>query len=148
LHRSNGFGDDFPAASADRHFRSLRQLLGSPPSSRTRRYDSKPMIDAARRPGSSNTPAVPARTAITSGNKATSLIPPREARRLQLRHCYAYPTSRLLNPASRVGRCTESFGTTMLWRMTLQRRRGKSPLAIESIDDRYCHSPCGVMPFR
>jgi hypothetical protein len=33
-----------------------------------------------------------------------------------------------------------------LWKMTLQRRRGKSPLAIESIDDRYCRSPRGVMP--
>jgi hypothetical protein len=32
------------------------------------------------------------------------------------------------------------------WRMTLQRWRGKSPLAIESIDDRYCRSPRGVMP--
>src|SRR5262245_50520430 len=33
----------------------------------------------------------------------------------------------------------------MLWRMTLQRRRGKSPLAIESIDDRYCHLPRGAV---
>jgi hypothetical protein len=32
--------------------------------------------------------------------------------------------------------------------MTLQRLRGKSPLAIESIDDRYCRSPCGVMLLR
>jgi hypothetical protein len=29
--------------------------------------------------------------------------------------------------------------------MTLQRRREKSPLAIESIDDRYCRSPRAVM---
>jgi hypothetical protein len=29
----------------------------------------------------------------------------------------------------------------MLWRMTLQRRRGKSPLAMESINGRYCRSP-------
>jgi hypothetical protein len=36
---------------------------------------------------------------------------------------------------------TESFGTTMLWRVTLQRRQGKSPLAIESIDDRNCRLP-------
>jgi hypothetical protein len=79
LHRSNGFGDDFPAASADRHFRSLRQPLGSQPSSGTGRRGSQPMIDAGRRPGSTNTPAVPARTAATSGNKVTSLLPPREA---------------------------------------------------------------------
>jgi hypothetical protein len=59
LHRSNGFGDDFPAASADRHFRSLRQPPGSQPSSRTGRCGSQPMIDAGRRPGSSNTPQCP-----------------------------------------------------------------------------------------
>jgi hypothetical protein len=35
---------------------------------------------------------------------------------------------------------------TMLWRVTLQRRQGKSPLAIESIDDCYCRLPRGVMP--
>lgn len=28
-----------------------------------------------------------------------------------------------------------------LWRVILQRRRGKSPIAIESIGDRYCRSP-------
>jgi len=32
--------------------------------------------------------------------------------------------------------------------VTLQRRRGKSPFAIESIDDRYCRSPRGVLPQR
>jgi hypothetical protein len=58
--------------------------------------------------------------------------------RLRLRRCFAYRASWLLKLASRLGGGTESFGTTMLWRMTLQRRRGKSPLAIESIDDRYC----------
>src|SRR5206468_7246439 len=38
-----------------------------------------------------------------------------------------------------------SFGPTMLWRVTLQRRRGKSPLAIESINDRNCRFPRGVI---
>jgi hypothetical protein len=33
----------------------------------------------------------------------------------------------------------------MLWKMILQCRRGKSPLAIESIDDRYCRTPRGVI---
>jgi hypothetical protein len=47
----------------------------------------------------------------------------------------------------RVGFGAESFGTTMLWRVTLQRRQGKSPLAIESIDNRYCRRR-GVMPSR
>ena len=37
----------------------------------------------------------------------------------------------------RVGFGAKSFGTTMLWRVILQRQQGKSPLAIESIDDRY-----------
>src|SRR3954454_1488528 len=46
----------------------------------------------------------------------------------------------------RVRSCTESFGTTMLWRVTLQGQQGKSPLAIESIDDRYCHLPRCMMP--
>jgi hypothetical protein len=46
----------------------------------------------------------------------------------------------------RVGRGTQSLGTTMLWRLTLQRRRGKSPLAMESINDRYCRSLRGVTP--
>jgi hypothetical protein len=32
--------------------------------------------------------------------------------------------------------------------MALQRRQEKSPLAIESIDDRYGRSPCVVMPLR
>jgi hypothetical protein len=31
--------------------------------------------------------------------------------------------------------------------MILQGQRGKSPLAMESINDRYCRSPCGVTPF-
>jgi hypothetical protein len=35
-------------------------------------------------------------------------------------------------------------GTTVLWRVTLQHRQGKSPLAIESIDDCYCRLPRGV----
>ena len=35
---------------------------------------------------------------------------------------------------------------TILWRVTLQRRRGKSPLAIESTEDGYCRSPRRVMP--
>src|SRR4051794_27383811 len=48
----------------------------------------------------------------------------------------------------RIGGGDESFDTTMLWRMTLRCRRGKSPLAMESIDDRYCRSRCGVMPLR
>jgi hypothetical protein len=43
----------------------------------------------------------------------------------------------------RVDRGAQSSGTTTLWRVALQRRRGKSPLAIESIDDRYCRSPRG-----
>jgi hypothetical protein len=30
--------------------------------------------------------------------------------------------------------------------LTLQRRRGKSPLAMESINDRYCRSLRGVTP--
>jgi hypothetical protein len=34
----------------------------------------------------------------------------------------------------------------MLWRLTLQRRRGKSPLAMESINDRYCRSLRGETP--
>jgi hypothetical protein len=37
---------------------------------------------------------------------------------------------------------------TVFCRMTLQRWRGKFPLAIESIDDRYCRSSRGVMPER
>jgi hypothetical protein len=46
----------------------------------------------------------------------------------------------------RVGFGAESFGTTTLWRVTLQRRQGKSHLAIESIDDCYCRLPRVVMP--
>src|ERR1700752_2496555 len=37
---------------------------------------------------------------------------------------------------------------TIFLRMTLQRSRGKFPLAIELIDDRYCRSSRGVMPER
>ena len=57
-----------------------------------------------------------------------------------MRCCLAYRASWLLNlhRVPRVGFGTESFGTTMLWRVTLQRQQGKSPLAIESIDDCYC----------
>jgi hypothetical protein len=33
----------------------------------------------------------------------------------------------------------------MLWKMTLQRWRVKSPLAMESINDRYCRPPRGAM---
>jgi hypothetical protein len=35
---------------------------------------------------------------------------------------------------------------TIFWKVTFQRWRGKSPLAIESIDDRYCRSPRRMMP--
>jgi hypothetical protein len=35
----------------------------------------------------------------------------------------------------------QSFSTTMLWRMVMLRRQGKSPLAMESINGRYCRSP-------
>jgi hypothetical protein len=37
------------------------------------------------------------------------------------------------------------FPAVELLKMTLRGRRGKSPLAIESIDDRYCRAPRGVM---
>jgi hypothetical protein len=37
------------------------------------------------------------------------------------------------------------FGATMLWRVTLRRRQGKSSLAIESINDRNCRLPRGVI---
>jgi hypothetical protein len=43
-------------------------------------------------------------------------------------------------------RGTTSFGSTMLWRVTLQRLRGKSPIAMESINGRYYRSQRGVMP--
>jgi hypothetical protein len=32
------------------------------------------------------------------------------------------------------------------WTMLLENELGKSPLAMESINDRYCRSPRGVMP--
>ncbi|WP_141688241.1 hypothetical protein [Bradyrhizobium paxllaeri] len=40
-----------------------------------------------------------------------------------------------------IDRGTASVGSTMLWRMTSQRRRRKSPLAMESINGRYRRSP-------
>jgi hypothetical protein len=45
-----------------------------------------------------------------------------------------------------VGFGTKSVGSTMLWKVTLQRRQGKSPLAIESIIDGYCRLPPRVIP--
>jgi hypothetical protein len=91
---------------------------------------------------------VPARTAAASGNKATSLIPRQKRATISITSLLCI--SSLLASQARIVRvpvlALKRFGTTMLWRLTLQRRQGKSPLAIESIGDCYCRMRRGVMP--
>ncbi len=58
------------------------------------------------------------------------------------------PAFSIFHRGPRVDRGKRKLGTTVLSRMTLQCRRRKSRLAMESINDRYCRSPCGVMRWR
>jgi hypothetical protein len=66
--------------------------------------------------------------------------------------CFSFALLVLLNeqPESALrhrGAVCEMDWTNLL-KMTSRRRRGKSPLAMESINDRYCGSPRGVIPSR
>lgn len=54
--------------------------------------------------------------------------------------CISPQAASIFHPVPRVDGRTERFGTTMLWRVTVQCGQRKSPLAMESINDRYCRS--------
>jgi hypothetical protein len=66
----------------------------------------------------------------------------------QYHPCYLYRSVNSRSWRSAIAVPDAEINWSNFWKMTLQRRRGKSPLAIESIDDRYCRSPRGVMPLR
>jgi hypothetical protein len=95
-------------------------------------------LECCNRIGQADT-AAPARTAAASGNKATSLIPPPRGATTSITSllCISSLPASQSGIVFRVPVSALKVCTTMLWRVTLQSRQGKSPLAIESIDDCY-----------
>jgi hypothetical protein len=53
---------------------------------------------------------------------------------------------RSINARSAIAVPDAEINWTYFWNLTLLRRRGKSPLVMESIVDGYCRSQRGVMP--